>query len=310
VVRREESGAVVRKVLESPRNAPKQRTGAKKTDVIKVLLVHGIRDYGERFDQIRDAAKKLAMDRGQLLLASAPTYGYFSALQFINPISRQYKVYEFADLYMEMLATPPIDAPIHFVGHSFGTYLMAESAVTYSSVKFERAYLAGSVLSRDYLARHGVLGDCIQYVRNDLATSDWPVGILCSGISALGLAQDIGTGGFNGFTGVTNEDRYHEVKYFNGGHGKALELVNRPTIAAWLLDGPETSYDTAQVEEILTQDKVLVEDRSYLWGLASRAAPALFIAALMLIAYLLLLGRRPCLALSEILIVMWLLNII
>jgi len=46
-----------------------------------------------------------------VLQASAPRYKYFSALQFVNPLARRHKIYEFADLYAEMLATPPVDAP-------------------------------------------------------------------------------------------------------------------------------------------------------------------------------------------------------
>lgn len=311
VTRSEESGTYVREVLRASQGDHKGVDSGKQAAVLKLLLVHGIRDYGERFDEIRDAVKALASQQNITLQTSAPRYRYFSALQFVNPISRRHKIYEFADLYAEMLATPPIDAPIYFVGHSFGTYLMGKSVQEYKSFKIERAYLAGTVLHENFFAKHkNELGGRIRYLRNDIATADWPVGILCSGVDGLGMAEDVGTGGFNGFAGVVNEDQIEEMKFFDGGHGKALELTNRPTIAAWLLQGRGVTYDRARLKDMLNQAQILVKSRSFGWGLASRAAPGLFVLIFALMAYLLLIGRRPLLALSEIILAMWLLNII
>ncbi|HKZ03512.1 MAG TPA: hypothetical protein VJ180_14820, partial [Pyrinomonadaceae bacterium] len=309
IVRKDEAGVYIREALVAQRD-DRGTQMADRNSVLKLLLVHGIRDYGERFDQIRDAVKALAIQRNISLQASSPRYKYFSALQFINPLSRWHKIYEFADLYTEMLATPPVDAPIYFVGHSFGTYLMGKSTEYYKSMEFDRVYLAGSVLREDFFAKHNLLGNRIKWVRNDIAAKDWPVGILCSGLDGLGLAEDVGTGGFNGFSGIVREDRYEEFRLFDGGHGEALTLTNRPTIAAWLLQGRISSFDHTQVKEMLVRAKVLVQSRAYLWELTSRAAPGLFVAFIALITYLLLIGKRPFVALGEILFVMWFLNII
>jgi pimeloyl-ACP methyl ester carboxylesterase len=261
IIRSEESGLSIRQALMRGKSRQSSVAEAAATNTIKLLVVHGIRDYGERFDEIRDSVKNYASQRGVTVEASAPRYRYFSALQFINPISRLHKIYEFADIYTEMLATPPIDAPIHFVGHSFGTFLMGKGMELYNSIKFERVYLAGSVLDEDFFANHKYLGNRIKYLRNDVATRDWPVGILCSGIAGLGLADDVGTGGFNGFTRIVTQNRYDEIKYFNGGHGKALESVNIPTIADWLLQEAGTQFDMAQVKGMLTQATAVVNDR-------------------------------------------------
>jgi hypothetical protein len=147
-------------------------------------------------------------------------------------------------------------------------------------------------------------------LRNDIATEDWPVGILCSGLDGLGLADDVGTGGFNGFARVVAQDRFEEIKYFDGGHGKALEVDNHPTIASWLLQGPEIKYDGVKVRATLGKAGVLLKGRSFFWELASRAAPGLFLIIITGIAYLLIVGRRPFVAFVGILSVMWLLNIV
>lgn len=53
-------------------------------------------------------------------------------------------------------------------------------------------------------------------VRHDVALADVPVGFLCSAIRGLGLTKDIGTAGFDGFTGVSR-GAVDQVRYFNGG---------------------------------------------------------------------------------------------
>jgi len=187
---------------------------------------------------------------------------------------------------------------------------MGESTKLYRSISFARVYLAGSVLRENFFAEYKFLGNRIRFVRNDIATGDWPVGIHCSGLDSLGLAEDVGTGGFNGFTDIARQDLYEEVKFYNGGHGEALELANRPTIAGWILQDLGVDYDHARTEELLEHSNTLVGERSFLWSLASRAAPGLFVFIVVFAGYLLFAGRRPLLALLDILTLMWLLNII
>jgi len=234
----------------------------------------------------------------------------FSALQFINPFSRRLKVYEFADMYAELLATPPIEAPIHYAGHSFGTYLLGRSLLDYPSMRFERAYLAGSVLHETFFSasdpeHDGLLGDRIQWLRNDIATADWPVGILCSGLDGLNLTEDVGTGGFDGFTTVQRPDRYDERRYYPGGHGKALEHENLASIASWLVEPAADGGSGSRFDP-----ELLVRSRSYGWSFASRIAPALFLLILVGLSYLVLFGRRPCISIAGILGALWLLNIV
>ncbi|MCK6445277.1 MAG: alpha/beta fold hydrolase [Planctomycetes bacterium] len=314
VVHKRESGAYIKEVLAAPltTSAPvDDARGAERSKVFKALIVHGIRDYGDRFDQLRDAVSGVASSLGYQPLARAPRYQYFSALQFVNPLSRRAKVYEFADLYADLLATPPVDAPIHFAGHSFGTYLLGRSLRDYPAMRFEKAYFAGSVLHESFFSSTGdgagALGRQIGWLRNDIATEDWPVGILCSGLDKLNLAEFVGTGGFNGFTGIVEEDRHCENRYFPGGHGKALERENQASIAAWLVQPSAAGSRGVQGDPALAS--LLVSTRSACWDLASRLAPLLFVLVVGAAVYLLFFGRRPWISLAAIMALLWFLNI-
>jgi hypothetical protein len=170
--------------------------------------MHGIRDFAERFHELQQPLYDSGKSLNVTVISAAPRYKYFSALQFILPGARQNKLYEFADLYTELLATSPISANINFIGHSFGTYLMLKSTDDYSSMKYFRAYLAGSVLKESFFGTRQLLGKRIDFVRNDIAAFDWPVDILCSALSYFPFGRDIGTGGFNGFTQMVNSNAY------------------------------------------------------------------------------------------------------
>ena len=279
--------------------------------VVKVFLAHGIRDYGERFRDIADVVRAAGAPLHLTVVATAPRYRYFSALQFINPLSRRAKMYDFADRYTELLASRPVSAPIHFVGHSFGTYLMLKGTDEYRAMHFDRAYLAGSVLHEDFLSKRQLLGQRIGHVRNDIASRDWAVGLLCSALDGLGLAIDVGTAGFNGFTAMTEPQLYDEIRYYDGGHGRALDPPNRANIAAWLFqDWGPAKFNHLLVEKELAAVKAFVSKRPTRWDLYSHAAP--FVAGILLtfFVYLILFGIHPGLVVCILLVITVLLQII
>lgn len=291
--------------------------------VVKVLLAHGIRDYGERFESMAELLQAEAGSANVELITEAPRYEYFSALQFINPVSRRLKVYEFADMYTELLARAPVTADIRFVGHSFGTYLMGKAAQVYKQVTFSRVYLAGSVLPQNYLSDTRVLDEKKIYaVRNDVALADLPVGFLCSAIRRLGLANDIGTAGFDGFTGDTR-GALDQVRYFDGGHGIAVEdRVNRKTIARWILADPEShDYNASKIKADVREGyknatdtaaamTLIHEEPSNQYKLLSRFAPAFFLLLLAGIACMAIVSQRPLVVLAEVAMLAWLLGVI
>lgn len=220
--------------------------------VIKVLVMHGIRDHGERFQQqIKPSLDSAIQALGREPMVHAPRYRYFSALDFLLPWSRELRVSKFTDEYGVLLARPPHDAPVHFVGHSFGTYQLGVALEEYERIAIGRVYVAGCVLREDF-QWHKHLGPDdappasparrVQGLCNTAAVKDWPVGLLCAGVRFLHLSPWIGTGGYNGFTFASG--RFSELKYYTGGHGSAIDgKDDLTTITDWILDqttDPET----------------------------------------------------------------------
>jgi len=225
-------------------SAPKKMVLEGATEgVVKVLVMHGIRDYGERFlGWIKPGLERRATDLGKRALIRAPRYKYFSALDFLLPWTRELRVQKFVDEYAELLAERPHDASIHFVGHSFGTYQLGDALKKYNQVRFGRIFLVGSVLDEDfgwgmYLGpgRSRVVALC-----NTAASYDWPVGLLCEGIRFLRLSDLIGTGGYNGF--ALDSQELVQVRYYRSwaGHGAAIQgEENLLTIVDWVFNQTE-----------------------------------------------------------------------
>lgn len=150
----------------------------------------------------------------------AATYGYFGAIKFALPTTRRQHLPWFQDQYAQCLARNP-HAEFIFVGHSNGTYLFGESLAVIPAMRFHRAVLVASVLPPDYNWAERVRRRQLHSLCTLRSNLDWPVGLMCSALSGLGM-RDVGPGGFYGFTNAdqrTTEDLY----WYNGGHSKALE---------------------------------------------------------------------------------------
>jgi pimeloyl-ACP methyl ester carboxylesterase len=102
---------------------------------------------------------------------------------------------KFADWYTQMLSTyGPVD--FHFVGHSNGTYIFGRSLQRIPAMSFDKVYLAGSVLPRDFnWTEHA---NQVGHLVNACGSKDVPVGLLCSALRGVGR-RDLGVGGFAGF---------------------------------------------------------------------------------------------------------------
>ncbi len=269
--------------------------------VFKALLVHGIRDYAESFDQLQKIIEQKSRDRGMTPIVTSPRYPYFSALQFIIPWERRAKVHHFADIYAELAATSPTNAPINVVGHSFGSYLLGKSLMKYEEIDYGRVYLAGSVLNQQF--PWDAKRTQWKLIRNDTATLDWPVGILCSCLGKLGLAEHIGTGGFDGFGMLTGipEDIWTENK-LEGGHG--VFNKHHDNIATWItMPNPTTENKPLKTIMPLAQN-------SNLFKFFSRSAGVIGILLIALFTYLFLAGQHPEIAAIEMLGLLILLSIL
>jgi hypothetical protein len=142
-----------------------------------------------------------------------------------------------------------------FIGHSNGTYMLGRGLEKVTMMRFERAYMAGSVLPPGYPWRLRIETGQIRELRSDGSSWDWPVGLLCSALSFMG---DIGTGGFAGFQAAPMQLR--EYRYYPGGHSKPLEdRANLRAIVDYVLTG------------VGSDPKKMETAPNYWFGFASRA---------------------------------------
>jgi hypothetical protein len=241
------------------------------TDVI--FIIHGIRDSNNGWpDQLQSKIKEQSSGK---IAVVRPSYGYFSALDFLFLQLRRKNVRWFQDQYTEMLASNP-RAKFYFIGHSNGTYILGEGLKRVPEMKFKRIYFAGSVLPCDYPWQPRFDLNQVEELRNDRSSWDWPVGILCSGLSGFGM-KDLGAGGFDGFQ--VNNTHIEEVFYYNGDHGAPLAQKNQDSIIAFILDG----------KNLIPTDLLELSQISRKFKRISRAAPYVAKILLMIFALLLLL---------------------
>lgn len=219
------------------------------------FILHGIR-ASSYDDWVSRLADQLAKTDPQASIV-APAYGYFSARSFALPLTRHRKVHEFLRWYGNYAISRDPNL-FRFAGHSNGTYMMARSLLKVPAMRFERIYLAASVLPADFnwdriserrqvgayrpnsagaAARSWLEGR----VHNDRARIDVPVGVLCSLLRALGM-RDIGTAGYDGFTSKPGNMIVDHSRALTGGHGAAFKTqVRRRDATATGAGEPETA---------------------------------------------------------------------
>jgi len=196
-----------------------------------IILLHGIRASNVD-DWIRGLKDRINTRDPSRLLADSPTYGYFTAARFALPSVRRKNIRLFQDLYTELLAKYPT-AEFSAIAHSNGTYILGHSLLATPGMKFRNVALAGSVLPQDFWLRFENLNLQVGRIRNDRANRDWPVALLCSGLSSIRM-RDVGVAGFAGFLG----NDVTEVAYYSGGHGAALSDERLDKLVDFALDGP------------------------------------------------------------------------
>jgi pimeloyl-ACP methyl ester carboxylesterase len=248
-------------VMESPVGMDNGAATAEPASAV-VFLVHGIRDYGAWMEPL----DKLIGLRDTQIKRIRPSYDYFSLLQFVLTPLRRSKLAWFRDQYTQARARYP-GVPIHYIGHSNGTYILANTLKRFRSIKVERVYFAGSVLPRDFdwqdLFDHGQL----KLLRNDCAAADWPVGVICAGLSPI-MPRELGIAGFQGFT-FGDATLAHQLRYIAGGHGAAMDGADKQASIADFITGGKGA------EPPLTTPTQWFE-------LANKLAPFLFIFAVVL----------------------------
>jgi len=215
-------------------------------DVKRVVFVmHGIRDEGHWTQKIAARARRFSLEVGEKIAVETSSYGYFSILEFIFPSARLKKIHWLMDEYVEARRRYP-NARFSYIGHSNGTYLLAQALKMYPGVRFERIAFAGSVVSSNYDWR-GLMVDRengekrqVEAVLNFVAHGDLVVSLFprladISPIVQRLIGPNLGGAGvvpFPQVEGVTSN------KYVIGGHSSAIGEWNWDHLARFAVSEP------------------------------------------------------------------------
>jgi pimeloyl-ACP methyl ester carboxylesterase len=269
-----------------------------------VFVIHGIRDFGDWTLELPKCIEQIASEKGLRVLVNSPAYKRFPMLRFLLGRSRRKNVRWFVDKYVTALARYP-NARFHFIGHSNGTYLLADALQRYDSMRFHRVAFAGSVVRRAYPWDAIFDAGRVTAVRNDRSANDWVVAVFprffeqfweVTGIS-LG---NIGSAGVFGFQ--DNAGRRHQT-LIRGGHGAAIDPKNHPSLVRYILgiDDRPTLDPGVEVVERIPRAIHWLAALSWLWWLILVGSAGL------LVCWLLISGH-PGLAAASLIAIWWLLN--
>jgi hypothetical protein len=212
-------------------------------------------------------------------------------LPFVLRPVRQRKVEWLMDRYVEARARYP-NAAFHYVGHSNGTYLVAQALCDYPAARFKHIVFAGSVVRRDYdwSSFTKQKPPRVEKVLNFVATQDWVVALVPKALQQMQLWRrrriGLGSAGHDGFDQDIENVRVeqdpvpvHQVKYIVGGHGSGVEEPNWDHIAEFIVSGKPAEKDL--------QDRRFREKRNKIISFSGAISFVLFS---LLVAFVLLPG--------------------
>lgn len=206
-----------------------------------VFVIHGIRDEGYWTQKIAREIKQYSEKKhGEPYKSMTAGYGYFAMLPFALPYVRRRKVEWMMDKYVDIKGLYP-NAEVSYVGHSNGSYLLADALRNYPACRFKHVVFAGSVVRRDFdwsgfLPQPNQANDEVRInkVLNYVATADWVVAIFPKGLQAVKWF-DLGSAGHDGFE--TENDRVNEVRYVRGSHSAGIRESQWDEISRFIVDG-------------------------------------------------------------------------
>jgi hypothetical protein len=204
-----------------------------------VFVVHGIRDYGDWTTHTRICIEEIA---GEYAVPITPTYDRFPMLDFLQRSKRRRKVEWFVNEYTKALARYP-KARFHFIGHSNGTYLLADALERYGMMEFDRVVFAGSVVRRNYPWDDIIDGQKrVKCIGNVTAADDWVVAVfprfpeLLREVTGAKLS-DLGGAGVFGFQ--DDAGCRHEV-LIQGRHSAGIDRENHDSLVRYVLGIDQT----------------------------------------------------------------------
>lgn len=224
-----------------------------------VYIMHGIRDYGEWTDQLRNVIEQKAAVTQPGLAVVNQKYGHFPMLPFLLYWDRQKNVRLFMDEYTENRAKYPRAVEFDYVGHSNGTYILASALNRYRTLKVERVYFAGSVVPKHFKWQDLADSGRVKSVVNVVAAGDWVVAIFPRFFEQIadwievqpsqGLL-DIGSGGFRGFQDASDaKKRIENFQFATGAHGAGVDATDKrklDAIANFVVSGETNGFTLFQ----------------------------------------------------------------
>jgi hypothetical protein len=176
------------------------------TDKIVVYSVHGILTFG---DWQKDL-DQLFIESGMKIVRHVIYKYYLYPLRhFLRTKKRTLEVEKLKNELFSFAERNP-EVKICLVGHSFGTYIIAEALRTMpESINIDKIILSGSVLKPNYDWGKIIKKHKINSIINECASRDYA--LMCAHFFAKGL----GLGGIEGFG---NEGGVVKNRYLDGGH--------------------------------------------------------------------------------------------
>lgn len=199
-----------------------------------VFVIHGIRDLGHWTQKIGMRCKAKydhSNEAGQIkagrVAIETSSYGFFSMLEFLLTSAKSAKVQWLVEEYVEAKRRFP-EAKFTYIGHSNGTYLLAEALEHHPRMAFQRIAFAGSVVNRSYdWAARRKRGQ-VESILNFTADGDWVVAFFPRLAEFFPFLRPL-LGRHLGGAGVMPFPEDEHVKsndYVRGGHGAAIDEWN------------------------------------------------------------------------------------
>lgn len=141
-----------------------------------VILLHGIRTFGEWMDDV-----KPVLEKDPSIRVVKPKYGRFDLARFLGPTNffAQKPLRKIADV-IRVESEKPTTKMVSIIAHSFGSFLIAELLKRDEHIRLHKLILAGSIVKEDFnwlKLQHKVGEDRSVYpsILNERATKDvWP----------------------------------------------------------------------------------------------------------------------------------------
>ncbi len=195
-----------------------------------IFVIHGIRDVGYWTKKIARKVEALGNAPPRIYASETSSYGYLAMIPFLLPSRRREKTEWLMDQYVDAKSLYPT-ARFSYVGHSNGTYLLANALHNYRGCRFDRVVFAGSVVRTDYDWSTRIARCQVEGVMNYVATWDWVVALFPGALEILNL-QDLGSAGHNGFSDPS--PNVLQCKFLPGAHSAALTEENWDDIARFI----------------------------------------------------------------------------